>query len=102
MAIVVTPEIRRAVCLEMGHVIQMDRLFTGGLSMQVKGRDDKLPHIYCGRCNQVWLVIEQPGDDYAAAEKQLADRLVADDPLKVQVATAEIAATAAPVDVKPA
>lgn len=94
MAIEVTEEMRQAVyqadCDAHGHMFdlvdvlgQTDRLSPAGLPLPaLRARDaTQLPHLSCRRCRKVWLVIDEPGGDYAAAVVKVAARfgLPADD-----------------------
>lgn len=93
----VTEEMRRAVyaadCERKGHEFVMDTALRseptpnpnhplGHPRTIVSGpSDDQLPYIRCRRCPQVWLVIEDPGEDYGDAERRLYGALRADGPL---------------------
>lgn len=85
MAIEVTEEMRRAVyeadCQRLGHLFNLRNAMgivdeiNGTPAADVRGPNpETLPHLSCNRCPKVWLVIEQPGEDYADAVVQLKDR----------------------------
>ncbi|AEA27933.1 hypothetical protein Psed_5808 [Pseudonocardia dioxanivorans CB1190] len=81
MAIEVTDEMRQAVyeadCEAKGHMFVFDRMFqsTDGHTSVVSGPDpDTLPHVRCQRCPKVWLLIDDPGNDYADAVAKLRGR----------------------------
>lgn len=100
MAIEVTEEMRQAVyeadCDVKGHAFQIGDLFhsqpvpaeqrdaVGNPFKKVLGshEDDKLPSISCGRCNKVWLVIEDPGSSYDDAVTKLKNRVKDPDSIK--------------------
>jgi hypothetical protein len=79
----VTPEMRRAVldaeCAAKGHRPMLDGAIqaTGPIPGKVGGPEGQEPHIYCDRCGRVWLVVAEPGTDYADAEKRFDARLKA-------------------------
>lgn len=83
MAIEVTDEMRKAVLEEMcetqGHQTGLSNMFTTPVGTHAPhiGNDDPdlLPHVFCARCGKVWLVMEDPGEDYEAAEAALLDQL---------------------------
>lgn len=81
MSIEVTPEMRLAVyeadCEQFGHIPVYDRMFqsSDGRTLVVSGPDaETLPHVRCQRCTKVWLVIDDPGNDYADAVAKLRAR----------------------------
>lgn len=81
MAVTITDEMRRAVheedCRQLGHILSTDRaLRLDGRAGHVAGPDGQQPHITCVRCQKVWLVIEEPADDYDTATQQLDARLL--------------------------
>lgn len=85
MPIEVTPEMRQAVyeadCEVKGHLFIFDNVFqsTDGHTSVVSGPDaDTLPHVRCGRCTKVWLLIDDPGNDYDDAVVKLRARKPAD------------------------
>jgi hypothetical protein len=83
--IVVTDEVRQAVyeadCELKGHDFQISGLFhTQPTSHEEREKgvgpfkkiigspdEDKLPHLSCGRCNRVWIVMDTPGNNYDEA-----------------------------------
>lgn len=87
MAIEVTDEMRRAVyeadCAAHGHILDTSSAVGNDgdvhperYTPSVIGPDaDTLPHIRCQRCTKIWLVIEDPGDDYADAVAKLKARV---------------------------
>jgi hypothetical protein len=78
----VTPEMRAAVyeqdCADQGHIPTFDNAlrFDAARVGRIKGPDGKQPHIECLRCHKVWLVVEDPGDDYEAATIALDAKLL--------------------------
>lgn len=100
MAIEVTEEMRQAVyaadCDVKGHAFQIGDLFhslpipaeqrdgVGDPFKKILGSRDetKLPSISCSRCNQVWLVIEDPGASYDDAMTKLKERVKDPDSVK--------------------
>lgn len=83
MAIEVTEEMRRAVyaadCDRLGHQLNFRTLMTTGSRgalMQIGAFDpDASPYVKCERCGQVWILIEQPGETYEAAEEAVLGML---------------------------
>jgi hypothetical protein len=78
----VTPEMRAAVyeqdCREKGHLLAYENAMQlNGSGGQVLGPDGQQAHIFCRRCPKVWLVVEEPGKDYADATVSLDARLQA-------------------------
>lgn len=87
----ITDEMRRMVrrqdCELYGHKFDLINLIGGtdvpnpndvrGFPMpMLRARDvTKLPHITCETCGAVWLVIDDPGDDYDDAVEKLAQRV---------------------------
>lgn len=77
----VTPEMRAAVyeqdCRDKGHLLAYENAMRldGGRGGQVLGPDGQQAHITCRRCPKVWLIVEEPGEDYAAATVALDARL---------------------------
>lgn len=69
----ITPEMRAAVyeqdCGRLGHLPSLDNAlrFIGEGGTQIGGPVEQQAHITCRRCGKVWLVVEEPGQDYAAA-----------------------------------
>lgn len=92
MPIEITDELRRAVhdedCAEHGHVIDFNGAFQrlstdphGGLSLE--GPDEAtLAHLHCSRCSKVWLIVEDPGNDYADAVGRLRGKFRNPDDLR--------------------
>jgi len=79
--VAVTKEMRRAVyeedCAREGHMLAFENaLRLEGRAGQVIGPDGQQAHITCRRCSKVWLVIEDPADDYDAATERLDARLL--------------------------
>lgn len=77
----VTDEQRREArdldCAELGHILTFDNaLRLDGRAGRVAGPDGKQPHIDCRRCMKVWLVIEEPGNDYPSAAAALDAKLL--------------------------
>lgn len=72
MAIEVTDEMRRAVCLEMcerdghrystGTTLQIDS--AGRYAIPDALPDGRLPHLSCPLCGAAWLVVAEGGMDY--------------------------------------
>lgn len=78
----VTPEMRSAVyeedCRRWGHILSFDnalRFEAGKDGAQVLGPEGQQPFITCRRCGKVWLVVEEPGENYAAATVALDAKL---------------------------
>lgn len=76
----VTPEMRAAVyeqdCREKGHLLAYENAMQlYGSSGQVMGPDGQQAHITCRRCPKVWLVVEEPGENYVAATVALDAKL---------------------------
>lgn len=78
----VTPEMRAAVyeqdCREKGHLLAYEnalRFDSADGGARVLGPDGQQAHITCRRCPKVWLVVEEPGEDYAAATVALDAKL---------------------------
>lgn len=77
----VTPEMRAAVyeedCRDRGHLLSYDSaLHLEGRAGQVIGPDGQQAHITCRRCGKVWLVVEEPADDYVSATVALDARML--------------------------
>lgn len=94
MAIEITDEMRRAVLDEMcaleGHVLNINTAIGRGPQgqepMSIRARnEDELPHIACSRCGKTWLVVEEPGEGYEAAEAALQSSLKATDDLSKRI-----------------
>lgn len=87
MAIEITEEMRRAVyaadCARLGHMFNLRNAVgvvadtaDGTPAADVRGPDaDTLAHLYCDRCPKVWLLVEEPGEDYADAVASMRGRL---------------------------
>jgi hypothetical protein len=89
MPIEITDEMRRAVlgeaCEQQGHMFDMSNVVSGTNQMNpadgrhtnvLRARDtSQMPHILCGRCGSVWIVLDTPGYGYDDAHAQLASRL---------------------------
>jgi hypothetical protein len=76
----VTPEMRRAVyeqdCRDRGHLLAYENAMQlSGSGGQVIGPNGQQAHIECRRCGKVWLVVEEPGEDYTAATVALDAKL---------------------------
>lgn len=77
----VTPEMRAAVyeqdCRERGHLLAYDNAMRlgAGEGGQVLGPDGQQAHITCRRCGKVWLIVEEPGENYVAATVALDAKL---------------------------
>ncbi|MGD9989318.1 hypothetical protein [Pseudonocardia sp.] len=81
MAIEVTDEMRQAVyeadCEAKGHIHVFDKMLqrTDGPANVVSGPDEAtMPHVRCQRCPKVWLLIDDPGNDYDDAVAKLRSR----------------------------
>lgn len=80
MTIEVTDEMRQAVyeadCAAKGHMFVFDKVFqTDGGVPVVSGPDEStLPYVRCQRCTKVWLLIDEPGNDYTDAVAKLRGR----------------------------
>lgn len=83
----ITEEMRRAVlgaeCDKLGHVPDISQAISnnpsevGENTIRIRAEDaDSIPHISCKRCRKVWLIVEDPGDDYDTAEAALNERLL--------------------------
>lgn len=89
----VTPELRAAVyaadCKARGHIYDVMVGYGATDDPDViagrpagDGVSDELPHLYCRRCQRVWLVLaDSPGVSYDDAEEKVTARLKAADPL---------------------
>lgn len=90
-----TDEMRRAVreedCARLGHILSYDNtlVFDSGRGARVAGPGDMQPHIDCQRCAKVWLVMEQPGDDYQAAVAERDAQLLPEHRSSTQTTTTE-------------
>lgn len=84
--IVVTPEMRQAVmdaeCELVGHQLRFDNVSKfEGRNGRIEGPNpNQMPHIFCGRCGHVWIVLPKDGKNYNSAERQFRRRLAPDDP----------------------
>lgn len=83
MAVTVTDEMRRAVydedCRRYGHIISYDNALQfdeGTDGARIAGHDGRQPHISCRRCGRVWLIVEEPGNDYGSAALALDAKLL--------------------------
>lgn len=85
-AITVTDEMRRAVydadCAALGHLLDVSNAIgsttgvTGPGNLTVIGPDDNtIANITCRRCHKVWLVIEDPANNYDDAVAALKGRV---------------------------
>jgi hypothetical protein len=98
--IAVTPEMRKAVyeedCGRLGHMFHLG--FAVGTQPPEPGDPnigygnviaaptaDELPRIVCSRCGKIWLIMEEPGDNYDDAETKLQNKLKATDPLSKHI-----------------
>lgn len=88
--IVVTPEMRQAVmdaeCLVVGHDLRVDNVTDWShRSGKVQGPGGPwpagpMPHLFCARCDHVWIVVAKDGRNYNQAERKFRQRLLASDP----------------------
>lgn len=82
----ITPEIRQAVmdaeCALVGHLLRFDSVSKfEGRNGRIEGPvPGQMPHIFCSRCDHVWIVISKDGKSYNAAERQFRKRLNQSDP----------------------
>lgn len=90
MALEVTDEMRKAVyeadCAAQGHIPNYNNIFLNG-SPAPGTPEDVLPHIFCIRCRKVWLVIDEPADDYESAEDAILNRMKTTDPGRQRLKT---------------
>lgn len=94
MAIEVTPEMRAAVyeadCKARGHIWDTTNMLsatdeilpesTNGYPTTVVRAQDatQMPHLKCSRCERVWLVMDEPGNDYEDAVARAINRVGGD------------------------
>lgn len=94
MAIEVTPEMRAAVyeadCAAYGHMWDTSNMLgstdevlpesvSGLPTTVVRAKDGALmPHLGCQRCSKVWLVFDEPGDNYEDAVARALNRVGGD------------------------
>ncbi len=86
----VTPEMRQAVldliCAEQGHIVRVDNVTDWSTrSGKVQGPSGPwpqgpMPHLFCGRCGYVWIVVAKSGRNYTQAERRFRQRLAPSDP----------------------
>lgn len=77
----VTDEMRRAVlgaeCDRLGHLMDISEAISndvdeaGENTIRVRaGTPGREPHLFCKRCDLVWIVVAEPGHGYDAAFAQ--------------------------------
>lgn len=83
MAIEVTEEMRAAVyaadCERLGHMFNLNTALRPveasnllSTTAEVGGpNEDTIAHLSCNRCPKIWLVIEDPGENYADSVAKL-------------------------------
>lgn len=88
----VTPEMRKAVyeddCNRLGHIFHLGNAFgtnPNGSGAVLAGPENEFPQLTCSRCSKVWIIDDEPGDDYDDAETKLQGRLNPNDALNTRI-----------------